>query len=564
LSPRRHLRILAFAACLAAPGSAFAGGVVTACASDTQTGAGLNLTNALASGGTVTFACKAGATIEILQSHTVSGTVVVDGAVTLKSQSYHAMFLVPGDLTFRGVTLINPYVGLKTSTGPSGIATGPGSLTLINSRVTGSVNPFYVETVEIQHSVFENNPTFVLITAGIVVISDSDFTNNAGAIVLRSNRPAGSGRTTVASIENSRFRNNGLPIQWTGRLTLKKSEFHNNGIARNSGGAVRLSGQGIVDHTLFDGNTAAEGGAIWLDGGTLSLERAIFRNNTAQRDGGAIGVGERAEGSIISRYGTFTANKAARGGAIKLAWSGATIALQGGPNTFARNTANLGGAIFSELGRIQLQRGVFVENTAATEGGAIYASRRGPDWAAVLANSLVVRNTAPDASAISGSALTLINSTIAGNSGLAIGLRPLSHFAPAGARPALELRNAVIANNAGGNCAKPPPGLALSGNGHNLQFPGAQCGGMAVGDPLLSPLYEPGTGSPALTGGENTICANTPISARDVYGASRPQGAACSIGAVEGDVDPRLFQKLLSRLGDRIRHNLSVLASSLR
>jgi len=559
-----RLFLICATAWLATAGTAEAGGLVTACASDVQTGAGLNFSGAMAFGGTITFACKPGSTIEITRLYTVGGRVIVDGGgqVTLKAASYRAMFLVSGDLTLRGLTLRNPYVALKTQTGHRGLAAGAGAVTLIDSKVTGSVNPFYVETITVRHSLFENNPSFALITAGSVFIDDSEFVNN-GAFVLRSNRPLGSGPITLAFIRDSRFRDYGTAIEWAGRLTVRSSSFVHGRGGNRRGGAIRLRGAGVIDHTLFEDNMAAAGGAIWLEGGTLSLERATFRRNVAVGDGGAIGIGDTAEGSIISRYGTFTENRAARGGAIQLAWAGPQIALQGGPNTFAKNSAARGGAIYSELGRVQLQRSIFVGNTASSEGGAIFASRRGPALAAVLANSLLVRNSAPVGSAVSGSSVTLINTTVAQNGGPAIALQPVSHFAPPGSRPELRLGNALFSRNQGGGCGKAPAGWSLVQNGHNLQFPNSSCGPLPVADPRLSGLFEPGLGSPALTGGEGAVCAAPPISAKDVYGAVRPQGAACSIGAVEGDVDPRLFRKLIPRLAERIRQGVTALVARL-
>jgi predicted outer membrane repeat protein len=557
---RQRFSLLMVAMLLVVPGLVHAGGTVTACLNDTQAGAGLNLRDALATGGTVTFACKPGQTIDVTQ-HVVSGTTLVDGggAVTLRAISLAAMFIVPGDLTLRGLTLNYDIKILGAgipAPGPAGIASGAGRLTLIDSTISNSNVSLSVETTTVRHSQFQNN-SGVLIAASHVVIEDSDFVNNPGATALH-NILDGSALPNVALVDNSRFRNNGTAIEWSGRLTVRNSEFQNNAGGNRPGGAIRLTGDGVVDHTTFDGNSAVEGGGIWLDGGTLSLERAVMRNNTAVKDGGAIGIGELAEGSIISRYSTFAGNKAGRGGAIKLAWSGAQIALQGGPNSFAQNSATEGGAIYSDLGRIQLQRGVFVGNSATSEGGAIFGARRGPDWAVVLANSLVVRNSAPAGSAISGGTITLINSSVADNKGPAIASQPLSHFATPGARPGLEFNNALIANNQGGNCGKPPVGLTLVENGHNLQFPDAQCGGLAVGDPGLDPLYVPAPGSPAYNGGDNLVCASAPISSRDVYGATRSQGHACAIGAVEGDIDPRLFRKLLWWLNDRIRGNLGV------
>lgn len=529
---------------------AHAGGTVTACATDVQIGAGVNLANALAGGGTVTFACKAGTTIAVTRTHAIGSTVAVDGgnAVTLTANSYRAMFLISGDLTLRQMALRQPYVALgSASPDPRGIAVGPGSLTLDDVQVRGSVNPFAVETITINRSLFENNNTFVLVTAGVAVITHSDFVNNTGAIVLRDNRPAGSGRTTVADISDSRFRDNATAIWWKGRLRVHRSAFDRHKNGGRSGGAIRVLGDALVKHSNFADNVAKEGGAIWLDDGTLSLQRTTFRRNVAAGDGGAIGVGELTAGSVSARYSTFTENSATRGGAIKLALARPGVpALQGGPNTFARNTAREGGAIYSALGRVQLERAIFLDNGASIEGGAVYGSRRGTPMALVLANSLFARNRAPDGAAMAGSAISLLNTSVVDNAGgAAIAPKPLSHFAEPSAQGTLELRNALISRNVGGNCGALPAGQALVHNGHNMQFPGSECGAaVLIGDPQLGAYYAPSFGSSAYAAGENTLCVAAPISSRDVYGATRPQGASCAVGAVEGDLDPRRTRRV--------------------
>lgn len=529
---------------------AHAGGTVTACAKDVQLGAGLDLATALAGGGTVTFACKAGTTIAVTRTHAVAGIVVVDGgkAVTLKADSYRAMFLVNGDLTLRRMELRQPYIALgSTSPDPRGIAVGPGALTLFDVQVRGSVNPFAVETITIDRSLFEDNNAYVLVSAGVAVITNSDFVNNAGATVLRDNRPAGSGRTTVADIADSHFRDNASAIWWKGKLRVHRSSFDRHKNGGRSGGAIRVLGNAVVERSSFADNIAKEGGAVWLDGGTLVVRRGTFQRNFAANDGGAIGVGELAPGSVIAQYSTFTENRAMRGGAIKLALAAPGVpALQGGPNTFGRNTAREGGAIYSELGRVQLTRAMFLDNGASVEGGAIFGSRRGMTQATVLANSLVVRNNAPDGAAVSGSAISLLSTSIVDNrGGVAIVQKPLSHFADTGAQGTLELRNALISGNTGGNCGALPPGQSLLHNGHNLQYPGNGCSAaIATGDPMLGAYYAPNFGSPAYAAGDNDLCVAAPVSSRDVYGATRPQGATCAVGAVEGHLDPRSTRRV--------------------
>ncbi|MEO5888231.1 MAG: choice-of-anchor Q domain-containing protein [Anaerolineales bacterium] len=117
---------------------------------------------------------------------------------------------------------------------------------------------------------------------------------------------------------------------------------------------------------------------------------------------------------------------------------------------------------------------------------------------------------------------TIVNVTIADNSaptGLGGGI--------GGA--ALTLTNTIVANNTGGNCTAT---MTITGS-NNLQFPGTTCAGaITTADPMLGPLtngvYPLLPGSPAIDTGTNTGCPPT-----DELGTTRPQGAACDIGAFE-------------------------------
>jgi hypothetical protein len=72
-----------------------------------------------------------------------------------------------------------------------------------------------------------------------------------------------------------------------------------------------------------------------------------------------------------------------------------------------------------------------------------------------------------------------------------------------------------------------------------VQFPGTQCGATITSlPPLLGPQYEPLFGSPARGTGDSAVCAAAPINNQDVFGMRRPQWTTCSIGAVEGELEP--------------------------
>src|SRR5207248_2223866 len=56
---------------------------VTACGSDTQAGAGLNLAQALGAGGEIQFSCPAGTTIRVTGRYPLKQNTVIDGGDTV-------------------------------------------------------------------------------------------------------------------------------------------------------------------------------------------------------------------------------------------------------------------------------------------------------------------------------------------------------------------------------------------------------------------------------------------------------------------------------------------------
>src|SRR4029450_8618548 len=71
---------------LLGPRFAHADATVTLCSSDTQSGAGTNLTSALAPGGRITVSCGGAATINVNCRHSLSANTDIDGGgnVTLQ------------------------------------------------------------------------------------------------------------------------------------------------------------------------------------------------------------------------------------------------------------------------------------------------------------------------------------------------------------------------------------------------------------------------------------------------------------------------------------------------
>lgn len=107
------------------------------------------------------------------------------------------------------------------------------------------------------------------------------------------------------------------------------------------GGAINLqSGILELDRIVFNGNTAAYGGAISLTSGsgasTLQVDRSSFISNTASQNGGAIFVGANDIATITNSV--FTQNSATAGNGAAVFTSGGDVDLNF--NTIVNNTGS--------------------------------------------------------------------------------------------------------------------------------------------------------------------------------------------------------------------------------
>eukprot|EP00935_MAST-01C_sp_MAST-1C-sp1_P002280 g2280.t1 len=116
------------------------------------------------------------------------------------------------------------------------------------------------------------------------------------------------------------------------------------------------------------------GGAIYINGGTLTIQMCTFQGNTADSVGGAILIADG--GTLTIQMCTFQGNKATYGGAIYIYQGSLTIT----DTTFTSNSANeKGGAIYIQDGSLIIRDSSFVSNQANGPeygGGAIYFETR--------------------------------------------------------------------------------------------------------------------------------------------------------------------------------------------
>ena len=185
-------------------------------------------------------------------------------------------------------------------------------------------------------------------------------------------------------------------IQYIG-ITAK---FNNltliNGKTDNFGGGICIeTGNAYVGNCIFINNTAlnvTNGGAISnygneTDRSYLFVNNSLFIGNHADHDGGAVTTCY----AISDIYNSVFINNSARrdGGAIR-------VSIFGYGNVqdciFMYNHADeWAGAYYSWAGNSSLDRCIFINNTAGTNGGAIMVS-----GSINLTNSIIVNNTADE------------------------------------------------------------------------------------------------------------------------------------------------------------------------
>jgi predicted outer membrane repeat protein len=321
-------------------------------------------------------------------------------------------------------------------------------------------------------------------------------------------------------------------------FTLAHSQVYGNAAFEGAGlyfqgrPASGLSSVHVQNTDIYSNNAASLSGGIENHSGAVTgpvfLVNDSISNNQASTYGG--GIGNYGALSIINS--TLDANNGGmRGGGI-YDYEGGVVNID--HSTLSRNTAQNGGAIFSELfthiaPALTLTDSTLSGNSATQDGGGIYAQ---------------------------GGTLSLFNTTVAGNqlvlpngvSGVGGGVFQAS---PA----VINMKNVILADNTQRHSlGLPAPddcfGNVVSG-GYNLIETTANCtiGGTLTGvitasDPRLGSLGDNGgatqtqallAGSPAIDAGETPACldANSAPIPSDQRGFPRSMGGRCDIGAVE-------------------------------
>ena len=301
------------------------------------------------------------------------------------------------------------------------------ALVSVNGQVQASGSVVYVTRgdVAIASSRFEGNTAVkkgaalfdgcggaITVQSGTLAIASSEFSRNlawnqvvsyqmleggfGGAI----SHDAGVGGPAVFTLRGCNLVGNnatlsGGAMYFSGpdsMMHVTRSNFSANG-AGALGGAISLKlADSTLTHSLLIGNTALTGGAVWMDTGTLIITACVLSANIAglsladkriqsqwANDGGAIFVNV---GAMQIDTSNFSNNWAlGNGGAIYS--GGATLHING--SSIQSNTAgNSGGALYVTGGNVSVSSTKLSKNHCAMEGAGIWAA------ACILSLSAVV------------------------------------------------------------------------------------------------------------------------------------------------------------------------------
>jgi CSLREA domain-containing protein/uncharacterized repeat protein (TIGR01451 family) len=359
-----------------------------------------------------------------------------------------------------------------------------------------------------------------LTTSGDVMFTNNSSLNggNEGGAIYTASDSGSSLSITGATFDHNQGGSYGgsIYLDQPGTAKITQSTFTNNIASDDDGGAIYVDNGALnIDSSSFSGNDSEYGGVIYDNGSsTMTLTNSRFTGNTAY-DAAVLYLDSSASTTYALKGDEFDNNNASYEGVGDIEDDSSLTVTD---SSFVGNSGGYGGVFYIDSGSLSMTNATMSENSS-DYGGALYFETNTPTS---LTNDTIAHNTA-------GS-----------RNGGGI-FRPSDATTGSGATGVL---NTIVADNAGGDCGAGGASQFASAvdAGHNLDsdsscFQGDAATDKVGADPKLGKAADNGgpvltdalmSGSPAIDTGTNSGCPST-----DARGISRPQGAACDIGAFE-------------------------------
>ncbi len=205
-----------------------------------------------------------------------------------------------------------------------------------------------------------------------------------------------------------------------GSLSADNVTFENNS-AQTLGGAIYARSDTLVtiDNCVFDNNSGGSGGAIFADTG-ITVRNTVFQNNSVTQRGAALYVSGSTSVARIED-GTFDANIAAGSGGVVL-FLGSSLFFERVVATGNEATSRGGGVIFmsgtTHAKQIDIINSLFEDNKG--DDGGVISTAGDLDMLNIRHSSFVNNSATDDGGAIytTGGVTDLTNDTFSGNQAL--------------------------------------------------------------------------------------------------------------------------------------------------
>lgn len=309
----------------------------------------------------------------------------------------------------------------------------------------------------------------------------------------------------------------------------------------------------MTDGVIKDGG-GSNGGGLFLDGARGTLINTTVTGNFATGTGGGIDIRNNST-LTLSNSTVFDNTSNNLGGGIALDGLSLPSTAVINTSTISGNSAGSGGGIHVQRqSNLTLNQSVIMGNSADNGGGGI---RGNLDSNIKIVNSTVSGNSAGKWGGgvySRNSPISIINSTVSNNTANLEGAGLYAFGSPSGGSPNFSLRNSIVANSFGSaDCSVSIS--QISASRQNIIEDGS-CGTAAISaDPRLGPLADNGgltlshallTNSPAISAGDNAVCAASPVNSVDQRDEPRsnPDETICDLGAFEspeGRADSSFF-----------------------